>query len=250
MVTKTATLPTVRGLPEVDSVLLAVTLPTPFKVVGNYDMRWAPRGTVYHRRYRVERGSFQGPITVNLADRQARHLQGVIGPTITVPPGISEFDYAVQLPPWMETGRTCRVCVMAVGVIKDADGSEHEVSFSSTAQNEQMVAVIEPGRLGVESDRTSLTAVPGKTLTIPLRVTRGRSLQGPAKLELLIAEHLRGIVADPVAVPADQSSAVFPIRFTADLRGPFNVPLVIRATVLEKGEPIVAETKVGLLPAP
>jgi hypothetical protein len=75
-------------------------------------------------------------------------------------------------------------------------------------------------------------------------------LQGPAKLELLVAEHLRGIVAEPVTVPAEQSSAVFPIRFTTELRGPFNVPLVIRATVLEKGEPVVAETKVDLLPAP
>src|SRR5262249_57824650 len=128
--------------PEVDTVLLAVALPTPFKVVGKHDMRWAPRGTVFHRRYQIDRGGFTGPREIGLADRQARHLQGVTGPVLTVPTGASEFDYSIQLPPWMETGRTCRVCVMATGVVKDMDGSEHTVSFSSIQPNEQIILVV------------------------------------------------------------------------------------------------------------
>src|SRR5207248_2151636 len=83
---RTATLPAPRGGMELDRALLAVAIPTPFKVVGDYDMRWAARGTVHHRHYRIDRGGFDGPIEVSLADRQARHLQGVTGGTITVPP--------------------------------------------------------------------------------------------------------------------------------------------------------------------
>src|SRR5260370_41453653 len=139
-VTRIATLATVDNLPELEPMLLAVTLPTPFKIVGHYDMRWAPRGTVFHRHYRVDRAGYQGPLEVSLADRQARHLQGVTGPTITVPAGASEFDYPVQLPPWMETGRTCRVCVQAFGVVKDANGTEQVVRFSSVQHNDQHVA--------------------------------------------------------------------------------------------------------------
>ena len=107
-------------------LLVAVTLPTPFKIVGDYDMRWLARGSVHHRRYRIERGSYQGPLEVRLADHQARHLQGITGPSITVPAGASAFEYAVWLPPWMETGRTARACVMAVGTIRDEDGNERE----------------------------------------------------------------------------------------------------------------------------
>jgi hypothetical protein len=245
-----ATLPASRGGVELDQVLLAVAMPTPFKVIGDYDMRWAPRGTVHHRHYRIERGGFEGPIEVSLADRQVRHLQGVTGPTIIVPPGASEFDYAVQLPPWMETGRTCRVCVMATGVVKEADGSEHVVSFSSVQQNEQIVAVIEPGRLGVEAERTSVTAEAGQTATVPVRIARGKGLAGPVKVEVLIAPHLRGIMIDPVEVRAEEDRATQAIRFAAGARGPFNMPLVIRATLTDKGEPVVAETSLVILPEP
>jgi hypothetical protein len=235
---------------EVGSVLLAVTVPTPFKILGVYDMRWAPRGTVYHRHYRLERGGFTGPIRVNLADRQARHLQGVTGPTITVPPGADAFDYAVTLPPWMETGRTCRVCVMAVGLVRDADGSEHEVSFSSVQQNEQMVAVIEPGRLGVQTDRGSLLAAPGATVTLGVRVERGKGLAGPVKVELVVPPHVRGVRAEPVEVPADRAATTLTLRFSADALGPFNMPVTVRATIMDRNEPVTSEAPVEILAGP
>jgi hypothetical protein len=246
-VTRTAAMPAPRGAAELDSVLLAVTVPTPFKIVGEYDMRWAARGSVHRRHYRVERNGYDGPLEVSLADRQARHLQGVTGPTITVPAGVSEFDYAVQLPPWMETGRTCRVCVQAVGVVKDANGTEQVVSFSSVQQNEQLVAVIEPGRLGVEVERTSLVAVPGKSVELPVRVSRAKGLTGPVKLELLVAPHLHGIAADAVEVAADKDTARVVVKF-GEARGPFNVPVVLRATLTDKGDPVIAETKIEVLP--
>jgi len=248
-VTRTAVLPGVRGGAALDSVLLAVTLTTPFKVVGEYDMRWAPRGSVHSRHYRIERGGFDGPLEVSLTDRQARHLQGVTGPTITVPPGVSEFDYPITLPPWMEMGRTCRVCVMAAGVVKDAAGNEHTVSFSSVQQNEQVVAVIEPGRLDVQAERTSVVAEAGGTVSVPVRVSRGKGLTGAVKLELLVPGHLHGVSAEPVEVPADGDKTTLTIRFAAGARGPFNVPLVIRASVPDgRGLPVVAQTKLEVLP--
>jgi hypothetical protein len=244
--THIATLPGLRGLPELDTVLLAVALPTPFKIIGKYDMRWAARGTFVKRHYAIERNGFIGPIQIQVADHQARHLQGTQGPTITVPAGISEFDYPLFLPPWMETGRTSRTCVMAVGVIKDQDGREHRVCFTSVQPNEQVIVVVEPGRLDVELDRTTLTAVPGKTVTVPVRVARGKSLKGPVKIELIIASHLHGISAAALTVPAVKSSGELTLRFASDLKGPFNMPLLIRATMMENGKPVVGETKLEL----
>lgn len=241
-----ATLPTRRGERESDTLLLGVGVPTPFKVVGDYDLRLAPRGQVHTRRYRIERNGFDGPLEVSMADKQARHLQGVTGPTITVPASVSEFEYPVLLPPWMETGRTSRTCVMAVGVVKDPDGTEHVVSFTSQAQNDQIIAVVEPGRLDVEVERGTLVVEPGKTASLTVKVLRGKGLVGSAKVELVLPAHFRGVSVEPLELPADRDVGSLTLRFT-DQPGPFNKPVTIRATVMDQGQPVLAETRVELV---
>jgi hypothetical protein len=244
--TRIAMLPAAPGVPEVDSVLLAVALPVPFKVVGAYDFRLAPRGTLFRRRYKIERNGFDGPLEVSLADHQMRHLQGVTGPTLTVPAGAGEFEYTIELPPWMETGRTSRACVMAVGVVKDG-GAEHAVGYTSEGQNDQIIAVVETGLLGVEAERGSVPAVPGQAVAVPVKVSRGKGQAGPVRLELLVPEHVRGLSAEPVVLPADQSRGDFTLRFAAGPLGPFNVPLVLRATLTTAAGPVIAETKLEVV---
>ncbi|MGH7172814.1 MAG: PPC domain-containing protein [Gemmataceae bacterium] len=246
-VTRTATLPAERAELAVDTVLLAVALKPTFKIVGDYDLRLAPRGSVFRRRYRIERNGFTGPLEVRLADRQARHLQGVSGPTLTIPSGTDVFEYPVRLPPWMETGRTSRTCIMAVGVVKDGE-NEYTVGYSSEQQNEQIIAVVETGRLGVEIDRPSLAAVPGGKAELTVRVRRGKGLAGPVKIELVQPKHIHGIEAVPLVVAAEQSRTVFRLHFASGRLGPFNMPLVLRATLDAAAGPAIAETKLELVP--
>ena len=84
----------------------------------------------------------------------------------------------------MENGRTSRTCVMGVGVVKDG-GAEHYVSYSSVQQNDQIIAVVETGRLGLEVEKSSLLAGGGKTVAVPVKVSRGKGLAGPVKVELV-----------------------------------------------------------------
>jgi hypothetical protein len=246
-VSRTATLLAAGELPEADTVLLGVALPAPFKIVGAYDLRLAPRGSVFRRRYKVNRGGFTGPIEVSLADRQARHLQGVTGPAVVVPPGATEFEYAVQLPPWMETGRTSRACIMLTGVVKEG-GAEHTVSATSAAQNDQVIAVVETGRLGVEAEKTSVPAVRGGSAEVLVKVSRDKGLAGPVRLELVAPAHMRGLHAAAVVIPADRSRGTFTLRFGPEAPGPFNMPVVLRATLDGPGGPVVAETKLEVVP--
>ncbi len=243
-----AKLPAVRGLPEQTSVLLAITLPTPFVIKGDYDMGFAARGAMHKRKYKIERNGYDGPIEISLADKQARHLQGVEGPTIVVPGGFSEFTYSAFLPPWMETGRTCRVCVMGVGVIREPDGAEHEVSYSSVNQNEQLIAVVGPGMLAMEADRTSFRAEPGKSFTVAVKVQRGQGVDGPVDLELLVPPHLRGLTAPKATIPAKETRGQIVVTCADKLAGPFNMPMIVRATLRQGGEPIVAEVKLDVQP--
>jgi len=246
MVQRTATLSLGRGTPELESVLLAVALPTPFKIVGDFDMRWGARGTVQTRHYRIERNGFNGPIEISLADRQMRHLQGVTAAPITVLAGASQFDFAIHLPPWMETGRTARACVMGTAAIKDADGSEHEVTYSSVQPNEQFIFVVEPEKLSLNAERRSLTVRPGEIISLPIQVGRGKGLHGPVKIEVIVPAHFRGVSGPTIEIAADAEKANLTFRFAPEVRGPFNSPVVIRATLLDNGNAIIAETKVEL----
>lgn len=246
-VTRVATTPAPFGQPAVDSLLVAVALPTPFKIKGEYDMRWAARGSVHTRKYQIERGGYEGPLEISLGDKQARHLQGVHSKPSVVPAGTAEFEYTVELPPWMETGRTSRTCVMAVGIIKDADGTEHEVSFNSVNPNEQLIAVVEPGKLSVSLERASLVVVPGTTLSLPFQVARGTGLQGPVTVELIVPAHIKGVRVDSVTLAKDQGQGSLVLRCAKEIPGPFNMPLVVRATLQDHGQPVVAEAAVELL---
>jgi hypothetical protein len=232
--------------PTLDSVRLAVAVATPFKVVGKYEMGFASRGSVGKRRYSIERKGFDGPLTVSLADHQARHLQGATGPTITVPAGATEFEYPVTMPAWMDVGRTCRVCVMAVGVVKDADRSTHTVSFNSINQNEQYVVVIEAGQLELHLGQSSARADSGKSAVIPIQITRGKGQEGPVRVELFVPAHVKGVVAPPVEIAAAATTGTLTIRFEGDRPGPFNGPLTVRAILTGKSGPLTAEAKLDL----
>lgn len=221
---------------------LTVSLPTPFKIVDEYVMTSAPRGETYFRRYKVDRAGFDGPIDVQLADKQARHLQGVTGPVLTLKPGETDFEYPAFLPPWMELGRTCRVCVMATAKVRDPlDGREHTVSFSSTEQNQQMIVVVGPGRLDLSIDKTSVRAEGEVKLAV--KVSRSKNLSGPATVELVLPDHIKGVTASKVVVSADKGEADVVLRFAPDA-GPFNVPLLLKATVTTDRGPVTAEAKV------
>jgi hypothetical protein len=237
---KPVSLPAV--FPGVPELRLAVALSTPFKIIDEYVMTTAPRGETYYRKYKIDRGGFDGPIQIQLADKQARHLQGVTGPVLALKPGETQFEYPAFLPPWMELGRTCRVCVMASAKVKDpVDGREHTVSFSSVEQNQQMIVVVGPGRLDLSADKTSIRAEGAVRLTV--KVSRSKNLNGPATVELVLPEHVKGVRAEALVVAADKSDGELVLVFAPDA-GPFNVPLLLRASVTTEKGPVTAETKV------
>jgi hypothetical protein len=230
-----------------DHLLLAVGIPTPFKVKGIFETKFAARGSTLVRHYTVDRGDFNGPLTISLADRQIRHLQGVTGPTIQLPPGKSEFDYPIQLAPWMELGRTSRTCVMAVGVIEQPDGSRHTVSYTSHEQADQIIALVDPGQLAVRVAPASLLALPGEEVELKVTVGRGNGIRCPVRVELIAAEHIRGIQSTPIEIPDGATTAKIPLRFDGADIGPFNMPLTIRATAKVDGQTYQAETTVDVV---
>jgi hypothetical protein len=245
-VSRAAVLPAPPGELEIGDVLLAVSVPTPFKVVGRYDITFVPRGTFHRRHYTIDRGGYEGPLMVRMADRQMRHLQGVSGPSIAVPAGATECDFSVYMPPWMELARTSRSCVMAVGEIVDPDGSRHTVSFTSQNQNEQIVALVGPGPISLRADAATLVATPDSRRDVTIHVARDAAWRVPVRLELIVPKHVAGISAECTTIAPGDDRATLSVHFAHDI-GPLNMPLVVRATTLSDAPPVVAETKLELV---
>jgi hypothetical protein len=247
-VTSRATLPAARGEAARDSVLLAVALQAPFKFSGEYILRYAPQGSIYRRSYKIDRGGFLGPLSINMADRQVRHLQGLNGDVMEVAADAREFRYPVHLATWMEIGRTARAALVATGEVTDHDGSKHTVSYSSDAQNDQIILQPSPGWLAVESARRSLSAQPNSQVQLKVRIRRHQKIAGrPVKIELILPAHVEGVEAAAVIIPAEKQQATLSIRLAQKI-GPFNAPATLRATTLGTEDPHVAESPVELVP--
>jgi hypothetical protein len=226
---------------------LAVTMPTPFKIFGQFETKYAARGSTFIRRFSINRGEFTGPITVSLAERQVRHLQGVKGPTIVVPPGVDEFDYPLHLGPWMEIGRTSRTCLMGVGEITDIDGSVHKVSFTSGEQFDQIIVLVDPGQLDIRLNRTSVKASPGGDAEVLVTVGRGQGVSGAVDIDLIAPEHIDCVQSSPLRIEPDQNSGVLKLKFDNGPLDPFNMPLTIRATASVSNAPYTAERLISII---
>lgn len=240
--------------PESNELLLRVSVPTPFKLKGVFATKYAPRGSVFTREFHVDRNGFTGPLWVEIADRQARHLQGVVGPRMDLTAAQSDFDYPFTLPPNMEIGRTSRTCVAVLGEVVDADGTKHIVSHTSQEQNEQAIVIVDPGRLSVQTSQGSVRRIPGGEARIPLRISRGVGLRGAVRVELLVPKSVRGLICDAVEVPADSGAGVLTLRFSAeaaaDLSAAPESVLKLRVTMTdERGWPVTDEAEVRLISA-
>lgn len=209
-----------RGRGELDRFTIAVGMKAPFTIVGEFASEFAGQGTTQRKTYRIERDGYDGPITVRLADRQARHLQGVTGPTIVVPAGATEFEYAVQLPPWLDEGRTSRTCIMGMAEVKDAQGRKQMVSYSSQNQNEQIVVLAAPNPISVEVHPESLLAQPGGSTEVSVRVARAAEARLPLDFALVVPEGSpwEGLItSEPLRLGADEASGTLRIQFAKEL---------------------------------
>ncbi len=232
-----------------DSLMLAVAMPTPFELDGGeLQLRYAARGTVYRRKFKVVRHGFSGPLTLELADRQIRHLQGITGPVLSVPAGVEEIEYPVRVPPWMEMNRTTRAMIMAIGDVTDWDGSVHRVSFASGETRNQIALLTAPCPMNVRAEHPSVVAAAGTTQELPLAVSRGALGAVPITIEIVRPAHMKGVTAEPLVIPADSDQGVLQLHF-GDVVGPLNMPLLVRAVAALEGDAVYAETSVELVDA-
>ncbi|MCA9175100.1 MAG: hypothetical protein KDB14_11510 [Planctomycetales bacterium] len=234
----------VAGEPQ--PLQLVTTLKTPFKFVGDFETKYGACGSEFRRSFRIERNGYAGPLRVGLAERQTRHLQGVTGDEVLVAPDQDEFEFTIRLAPWMEVGRTSRTCLMVVGEVQGPDGKPHPVSYSSFAQNDQIIVLVDPAPLAIAPLIHSLTPTPGGAVTVPFRVARGNGIRGAVRVDMSLPAHYRDLVScDPVTLAADAERGELQVRFSQQLDPrQLNMPLTLRAST-QGDDRYIAEAKVS-----
>lgn len=239
------------GTRRQDPIWVAVALPTPFRFVGIFETKFMPRGSQYVRHYSIQRNGFNGPLEARMADRQGRHLQGVTGDPVSISPTQNEFDFTVKLQPFMEIGRTSRTTLAVMGIVNDVDGKPHVVSYSSNAPNDQMISIVDPGKLAITLDRRTVPVIPGQTTKISFRLQRSMGLNEPTQVELVIPQRIRGVKSQPVTIAATEQGGSIEVSFDNEAVGPFLAPLNVRATTIDDRKlPVIDDASLELVPRP
>ena len=226
-----------------DTMMVAVAVPVPFKFTGVFESKFGAQGSTFYRRYTIIRNDYKGPLTATIADNQIRHLQGISCRPLPVPGGTDQFDFKIQLPPWLEAGRTSRTQMLLVGIITDPDGTRHKVSYTSNKESDQTVVLATSGVVSLNIPAASIVARPGGAIELPFTVSRGTGAGGTGIVELVLPAHVRGVSATPVKLAPGQATGRISIRFGKSGLGPFNQPLKVRARITDaRGDQLIGET--------
>ena len=153
-------------------------------------------GTMSLRLSCLEAPSNALAFRLEMAARQDRIRQGITGPDLSVPPGVSRFAYPCYMPEWLETSRTSRMTLITSAQLKDPRGNLRWVVADADGR---ITMSIEGALLKVSQSLGEMTVKPGADFEVPVKVSRSAKLPEAVRLELQVPEELAGMVkAEPV----------------------------------------------------
>jgi hypothetical protein len=229
---------------KTDPLLVATVMKPRVNITpeGLDDVRTWPRGSTYPGPVLISRlEGYTGEVTLEMAAKQERHRQGVCGPEVVVPAGVERFEYPVYMPEWLETTKTSRIVINSVVKTPDAKGN---VRYLVNRMKMRIGFLPKGALLKLAHQGKEFTARPGQSIDVPLVITRDGSLGEPVKLELVLNDELTGtLVAQPMTLPASQTTATFRVSPVAGKTLSGEQEITIRATAMQKGAlPVISET--------
>ena len=179
--------------------------------------RTVHRGTTFPAPVIVDRlEDFEGEVVLEMASQQSRHRQGIRGPEIVVPSGVSRIDYPCFMPEWLETSRTSRMILNAVAKVTDARGNSR---YSLNRMDGRITMSLEGALLKLSHHAGEIEATPGGSFEIPVSVLRSPKLREPVRVELVVEKEFDGLVtADAVVIPPETDRAVLRLASRTDPR--------------------------------
>ncbi len=214
------------GEPTVDQVQLTVRHKQIFRLFCNEAYQYACRGTIYPYLMEVERmNGFDGPILLEMGDRQIMDLDGVEIVNSTFPAGVSQLMLPLYMPETMHINVQPHSNIYSQGyaIFQDKWGQRQ-----SMLQVSEMRCMIRPlptvARLRTREKALGLHA--GQSQTCTLHLDRTTNFAGPLRVELV--DPPPGVHMDPIVIPAEQSAAVATIAADEGMAVPASTHLKFR----------------------
>ena len=230
-----------------EPMLVALTIPSPIEIdaEGKDDVLKWPRGSTFPGPVLIARkAGFDGDVVLEMHSRQGRHVMGIAGPEVAVPPGVDRFLYPVHLPEWLETSRTSRMVVNGVVRVADPKGNVRHV----LVKQKNRMGFLPIGALLKLSAVEPLISLGGTaespSVSIPLKVDRAESIR---QLDLTIElEPHPMFTASPVTIDTSAGELSVPVR--CDVTAPGDYEITFRATGWQgKDFPVISRATVILV---
>jgi hypothetical protein len=224
-VERAATVTTFAGAAE--ALALTVQHKPVFRLTCNEAYQYAHRGTVYPYAMTVERlDGFDGPITLQLCDRQVQDLDGIAVEETVIPPGATTALNRVRLPETMFAGvqHHSRPYAQAFATFTDKWGQKQ--TLLAVSDKRCMIRTLPPvARLRAEAAAVEVAA--GAEVECRLVLERTPNFPGPATVELVGSPGCR---ADRVHLEAGATAVTVRVRADAGWRPRPDETLRFRAT--------------------
>jgi hypothetical protein len=229
---------------EGDALHLTIQHKPIFRLSCKETYQYAPRGSIHPYLMKIERfDDFNGPIVLQLCDRQVQDLDGVEILETVVPPGAKEAMNLIYFPETMHASVQAhsRPYAQAYATFTDNWGQKQVLLAVST--HRCMVRTLPPV-VKLRSITKEIVVRPGEVAECVLALERNSTFTGPAEVALMDSP---GLTAPKVQIEPDQNEAVLRIRISRDMRKMDSHVLRFRATGrLAAGETAITEATVAV----
>jgi hypothetical protein len=233
------------GAPTTATLNLSVQHKPLFRLGCPEAYLYAHRGSVFPYPMELERlNGFEGPVLVQQGDRQNRDMDGVEMLDTTVLPDQKDFILPIYLPETMAINvqSQSQLYSQAWATFKDSHGQDQAVLVLSEKRN--MLRSMPPV-VKLKSVDESVTAAPGETTRVRLRLQRTSNFPGAMKVELLNHSPESGIEMKPAEFAAGDEQLTVQLAVTKT-QSSKPTTLVFRATGQLRDRKIISESRIEL----
>ncbi|HEY3789010.1 MAG TPA: hypothetical protein VGL71_09155, partial [Urbifossiella sp.] len=229
---------------ERTSLFLTVQHRPVFKLTCNEAYQYAHRGTIYPYEMAVERlDGFNGPITLQLCDRQVQDLDGIEVVETVIPPGATSAKNLIFLPETMFAGVQHHSRPYAQGYASFTDKWGQKQTLLAVCDKRCMVRTLPPVAK-LRAVTTEVRAGPGRVVECKLALDRTSNFTGPATIEMV---GQTGLSAEPVRLKQGETEATVRIRFGEKPLPQPDMILKFRATGnLSSGATLASEAMIAV----
>jgi hypothetical protein len=234
------------GRPTTEHFHLTVQHKPLFRLFCSEAYQYAHRGTIHRYQMEVERFDYNGPITLQIADRQIKDLDGADVLVTTIPAGETRFLLPLYLPETMHINVQAHSNIYAQGFATFQDRWGRQQSTCIVSEMRCMVRTL-PTVTRLQAVDRELTFSTDGTANCRLHLDRTTLFSGPLQIALMDDPSTRGLTAESVSIPAGKTEALLVVRRIPGEKLSPKATLRFRGTGdLGEGTTVIAEVVVPI----